>query len=157
MSTTSFADLPIEVQEMTGPYLRPHDLAICVRVCHAWKLLFSPALWRHIEAGALRANGDLIHSLHLSMDDTQFMRFLDYSPPTFAQLTSMVFNGFSGADDTIADLIGSTRSTVGWKKVVFEVSDKFTYAAFEPKIDQGYIGTRSHSGGVLPRWCPQTR
>ncbi|KAK3848374.1 MAG: hypothetical protein J3R72DRAFT_428874 [Linnemannia gamsii] len=49
LPTTTFSDLPFEVQEMIGPFLRPHDLAHCVRVNKIWKTVFNPVLWKHLE------------------------------------------------------------------------------------------------------------
>ncbi|KAF9121270.1 hypothetical protein BGW39_010660 [Mortierella sp. 14UC] len=48
-TTTTFSGLPFEVQEMIGPFLRPHDLARCVRVNKTWKTVFNPFLWKHLE------------------------------------------------------------------------------------------------------------
>ncbi|KAG0272143.1 hypothetical protein BGZ95_012115 [Linnemannia exigua] len=48
-TTTTFSDLPLEVQEMIGSFLRPQDLACCVRVKKFWKTVFNPLLWKNLE------------------------------------------------------------------------------------------------------------
>ncbi|KAG0066907.1 hypothetical protein BGZ89_006766 [Linnemannia elongata] len=48
-NTTSFGDLPLEVQSMIGRYLWQYELPVCLRVCRAWQKIFSPHLWREAD------------------------------------------------------------------------------------------------------------
>ncbi|KAK5827648.1 hypothetical protein F5H01DRAFT_409427 [Linnemannia elongata] len=108
---TSFTSLPEELQVMVASYLSQHDTAICLRVCQAWRRIFTPFVWRHIEAkfytgrtveweipfmesarsGSLKTYGRWIQSIDLNCDPDFIEEFLDLSPETFPRLTSLSF------------------------------------------------------------------
>ncbi|KAF9087381.1 hypothetical protein BGX23_008168 [Mortierella sp. AD031] len=145
MAPTSFGDLPFEVQEMIGPFLRPHDLSICVRVCRTWKTVFNPFLWSHVAEPeqpepvspnapnwtdvflrcaknfALRNNGDLIQSFKFDFCDDDLSEFLEHSAFDYPILRSAEFDGLEGDDESIAEFI--EMSTAGWKRLVFRLDD----------------------------------
>ncbi|KAF9152777.1 hypothetical protein BG015_004732 [Linnemannia schmuckeri] len=142
--TTSFPDLPAEVQTLVGQFLSQHQLTVCVRVCRAWKALFNPILWRHAQdsaasskrrwrprrdatllicaaRGALKTNGHLIQSLRLECGDMEFSNLLESQLPlTLPQLTSIEFIGVSSTDGLIANVL--RRSTAGWKQIIFRAN-----------------------------------
>ncbi|KAH7057950.1 hypothetical protein BKA57DRAFT_448188 [Linnemannia elongata] len=109
---TSFTSLPEELQVMVASYLSQHDTAICLRVCQAWRRIFTPHVWRHIEAnsstertvdwetsflesarsGSLKTYGRWIQSINLGCDPDFIEEFLDLSPETFPRLRSLSFN-----------------------------------------------------------------
>ena len=68
-TTTFFKDLPPEIQSMIGNFLDPHDLAVCVRVCQAWKTLFIPYIWRHIESWRAINRAPMNRILWLCIDE----------------------------------------------------------------------------------------
>ncbi|KAG0078752.1 hypothetical protein BGZ90_004452 [Linnemannia elongata] len=141
---TSFSDLPTEMQTLVGQFCTQHQLTVCVRVCRAWKTLFYPILWRHVQdskarnerrwipgrddmllicaaRGALRTNGHLIQSLRLECSDVQFSTLLETQlPPNLPQLTSIEFIGVSSMDNVIASLL--RRSTAGWRSIIFRAN-----------------------------------
>ncbi|KAK5827645.1 hypothetical protein F5H01DRAFT_362096 [Linnemannia elongata] len=108
---TSFTSFPEELQVMVASYLSQHDTAICLRVCQAWRRIFTPFDWRHIEAkfytgrtveweipfmesarsGSLKTYGRWIQSIDLNCDPDFIEEFLDLSPETFPRLTSLSF------------------------------------------------------------------
>ncbi|KAF9903451.1 hypothetical protein EC991_003824 [Linnemannia zychae] len=57
MEAATFSGLPVEIQELVGLYLRPHDLTCCVLVSKDWQTLFNPYLWKHIGDPAPRDFG----------------------------------------------------------------------------------------------------
>ncbi|KAF9083023.1 hypothetical protein BGX23_011851 [Mortierella sp. AD031] len=142
---TTFDDLPFEVQEMVGPYLRPHDLSRCVRVCKSWQTVFNPYLWKHVSEpppqgpiagyddwheifldcaldGALEKNAHLIQSLRLSHDDNTYFRdLLEYCPlaASFSLLTDLEIQGATGEDDWISGFI--RLSDAGLKRLVIRL------------------------------------
>lgn len=125
----SFSDLPIEVQTLVGRFCTQHQLTVCVRVCRAWKALFYPILWRHVQdskagterrwkpgrddkllmcafRGALRTNSHLIQSLRLECSDVEFSKLQESQlPPTLPRLTSIEFIGVSSTDGIIAKVL----------------------------------------------------
>ncbi|KAG0270997.1 hypothetical protein BGZ95_001267, partial [Linnemannia exigua] len=136
MDTTSFEDLPYEVQEYVGQYLDQWDLRACVGVSRAWRTLFHSYLWRHVRIvwrsdmrqtntpTELKTNCHLIHSLGLTCDSWHAPDFFASCPPTFPFLTSLEFKGrFYGGNNEFEELIkrggGLTAITGGWKKLVF--------------------------------------
>ncbi|KAG0297333.1 hypothetical protein BGZ96_006897 [Linnemannia gamsii] len=151
MATATFIGLPFEVQEMIGPFLRPHDLTQCVLVNKTWQLVFNPCLWRHIEeppqrksvqrriergeledwnslflqctgAGALRRNGDLIQSIKFdNFNDSLFAEFLTNCPNDMRQLNSAEIGGIESDDDTLSIFLNLPID--GWKRLVFRLDD----------------------------------
>ncbi|KAG0208477.1 hypothetical protein BGX33_006212 [Mortierella sp. NVP41] len=47
MPTTTICHLPVELQLQLARFLSLHDLSVCVRVSHAWRQVFNPALYQH--------------------------------------------------------------------------------------------------------------
>ncbi|KAG9061232.1 hypothetical protein KI688_007570 [Linnemannia hyalina] len=149
---TSFPDLPIEVQTLVGQFFTQHQLTVCVRVCRAWKTLFYPILWRHVQdsaastkrrwtprrddmllmcaaRGALRTNGHLIQLLRLECSDVEFPKLLESQlPPTLPQLTSIEFIGVSGTDSAIANVL--RRRTAGWRSIIFRANHPYMRPRF---------------------------
>jgi hypothetical protein len=136
MDTTSFGNLPPEVQVMVARHLNQHDLTVCLRVCRAWKELYLPRFWHHIDiywdknesrrrniSRALKANGHLIHSLKFRSEVYEVLRtFLPFCPPTFQQLTSAEFECSLEFvyDADIAQFIN--LSSAEWRRLVFRES-----------------------------------
>lgn len=135
MNTTSFENLPFEVQEMVGPFLTQHQLTICIRVCRAWKKMFHLYLWRDIDIHwnnlrvwekdiirALQTNNHLIQSLKLRIDTPgdRLRWFVESDLPTFPHLTSIELEGpfVNDADPAFATFINLASST-GLKRLVF--------------------------------------
>ena len=148
---TSFGDLPPEVQVMVAHYLTQHDLTVCLRVCRAWKEMYHPRLWEHIDiywdknetrrraiSRALKANGHLIHSLKFRSEVYCVLEdFLPFCPPKFQQLTSAEFDcslEFVN-DPDIAQFID--MSSAKWRRLVFRESIRpklgieFRFKSFE--------------------------
>lgn len=136
IDVTSFGDLPPEVQVMVARYLTQHDLTVCLRVCHAWKKLYHPRLWEHIDiywdkketrrraiSRALKANGHLIHSLKFRSEVYCVLEdFLPFCPPKFQQLTSAEFHcslEFVNDQDIAQFLEMSSKK---WRRLVFRES-----------------------------------
>ncbi|KAH7057935.1 hypothetical protein BKA57DRAFT_519135 [Linnemannia elongata] len=108
---TSFTSLPEELQVMVASYLPQHNAAICLRVCQAWRRIFTPFVWRHIKSksstgrtveweisflestrsGSLKTHGQWIQSIDLDCHPDVIEEFLDLSPETFPRLTSLSF------------------------------------------------------------------
>ncbi|KAF9272480.1 hypothetical protein BGZ88_004746, partial [Linnemannia elongata] len=108
---TSFTSLPEELQVMVASYLSQHDAAICLRVCQAWRRIFTLHVWRHIKAksstgrtvdwdtsflessrsGSLKTHGHWIQSIDLGFHPNVFEEFLDLCPEIFPRLTSLSF------------------------------------------------------------------
>ncbi|KAG0056156.1 hypothetical protein BGZ89_002186, partial [Linnemannia elongata] len=108
---TSFTSLPEELQVMVASYLPQHNAAICLRVCQAWRRIFTPFVWRHIKSksstgrtvdweisflestrsGSLKTQGQWIQSIDLDCHPDVIEEFLDLSPETFPRLTSLSF------------------------------------------------------------------
>ncbi|KAG0372603.1 hypothetical protein BGX24_012818 [Mortierella sp. AD032] len=137
MSTTSFSDLPVEVQEKIAPFLSQQDLALCLRVCRAWKRLFYVHFWTHLDIAwdgenkiwqknvgrALRNNKNrcLVRSIKLRLhDDDHFDSFLKQCPQVFPLLTSADFKApfFEDYDDEAVTRF-NRLSSKGWKRLVF--------------------------------------
>ncbi|KAF9139460.1 hypothetical protein BGX30_007926 [Mortierella sp. GBA39] len=109
---TSFSSLPEELQVMVASYIPQHDAAVCLRVCRAWRQIFTPFVWRHIEtrasigrkddwdttflesarSGSLKTHGQWIQSISLGCYPDFIEKFLDLSPETFPRLTSLSFS-----------------------------------------------------------------
>ncbi|KAK3848409.1 MAG: hypothetical protein J3R72DRAFT_500160 [Linnemannia gamsii] len=87
MDTTSFEDLPHEIQESVSQYLDQWDLRVCVGVSRAWRSMFHSHLWRHVHIiwrwdtrlsntpTELKTNGHLIRSLRLECDEIYLHEF----------------------------------------------------------------------------------
>ncbi|KAF9906350.1 hypothetical protein EC991_000752 [Linnemannia zychae] len=126
----TFTDLPYEVQEQIEPYLNQQDLSVCVRVCQAWRVLYNPYLWTHVdiiwdEAAAtrstpyaLKTNAHLIHSLKLDCDFDQFPHFLNICPDSyFPHLTSAQIYATCDEDDWAIVKFIRRGSPTGWKRL----------------------------------------
>lgn len=104
---TSFTSLPEELQAMVASYLPRRCTAICLRVCQAWRRIFTPHVWRHIKtgsssdwdttflesarSGSLKTHGQWIESISLGCDSDVIREFLDLSPETFPRLKFLDF------------------------------------------------------------------
>lgn len=144
---TSFDDLPLEIQIWVASFLAHCDLSVCVRVSQAWRTLFHPYLWRHVDiecdydpdwwyemAWALEENSSLIHSLRLRAFDDYMTEFLECCPRTFPHLTSVEVEDCKGwSDEDVAHFIG--LSSAGWKRLVLRSVKKelFPHVEFESK------------------------
>ncbi|KAF9275270.1 hypothetical protein BGZ88_002435, partial [Linnemannia elongata] len=150
IDVTSFGDLPPEVQVMVARYLTQHDLAVCLRVCHAWKKLYHPRLWEHIDiywdkketqrvavSRALKANGHLIHSLKFRSEVYCVLEdFLLFCPPKFQQLTSVEFDcslEFVNDPDIaqLLDMSSKKWRLVFWESVRSKLGIEFSRKSFE--------------------------
>ncbi|KAK3848420.1 MAG: hypothetical protein J3R72DRAFT_428976 [Linnemannia gamsii] len=146
--TTSFSDLPVEVKLLIGHDLTQHQLSVCVRVCKVWKVLFSPALWRHVEDsasrktrkwtrsrdhtlleciaqhGVLKLKCRYIHSLRLECSDADFadLQARHQLPSTLPHLRSVEFIGVCGSDRDIARFI-RRGSPAGWRQIIFRTNN----------------------------------
>ncbi|KAF9120646.1 hypothetical protein BGW39_011205 [Mortierella sp. 14UC] len=148
MSTKSFADLPVEVQEKIAPFLSQQDLARCLCVCRAWKALFHSHFWTHIDLDwdgdnkawqrnvgrALKANRHLVRSIKLRLhEDDHFQSFLKQCPPVFPLLTSADLK--APFEDDYADhkvLRFANLSSEGWKRLIFrKVKDAMSILEFD--------------------------
>ncbi|KAF8946240.1 hypothetical protein BGZ47_000989 [Haplosporangium gracile] len=49
MTTNLLDTVPYEVQENIERYFRQHELPVCLRVCRAWRTIFAPILWKHVD------------------------------------------------------------------------------------------------------------
>ncbi|KAF9541832.1 hypothetical protein EC957_002667 [Mortierella hygrophila] len=134
-TTTSFNDLPVEIQEKIAPFLSRRDLAACVRVCRSWKRLFHRQLWSHIDlfwheddkawqkrvCRGLKTNKRLVKSLKLTLEaDDLLPLFLKQCPVPFPNLTSVeLVAPFEEDydDEWLAEFINITMD--GWKRIVF--------------------------------------
>ncbi|KAG0292995.1 hypothetical protein BGZ96_003451 [Linnemannia gamsii] len=132
MGTTSFSDMPPEVQAMIGRYFWQNELPVCLRVCQAWKTLFSPYLWREADlswnrkevefdfVNGLKTYGQHLRSLTLR-DDSVFLCSVMRSRPSF-QLTSLEMH-LTHVGHWIPFVNFLTRgSTTGWRRLVISVS-----------------------------------
>jgi hypothetical protein len=143
--TATFSGLPVEIQEMVGPYLTPHDLTCCVLVNKAWHTLFNPYIWRYIEeptsqrylerleeldpwndiflnsvteTNSLVKYANLIQSFMFdNWYDHLFGDFLKCCPKEFPQLHTVEINGLEGDDEDIAAFL--KLSKCGWKQIIF--------------------------------------
>ncbi|KAK3848422.1 MAG: hypothetical protein J3R72DRAFT_500189 [Linnemannia gamsii] len=144
---TAFSDLPEEVKVLIGHALTQHQLTVCVRVCKAWKALFSPILWRHVEDsasrktrrwfpgrdhtllaciaqhGVLKLKCRYIHSLRLECSEVDFtdLQARHQLPSTLPRLRSVEFIGSSAWDKDIARFI-RRGSPAGWKQIIFRTN-----------------------------------
>ncbi|KAG9061233.1 hypothetical protein KI688_007571 [Linnemannia hyalina] len=134
-ATTSFNDLPVEIQEKIAPFLNRRDLAACVRVCRSWKRLFHRQLWSHIDLFwheddkawqkrvclGLKTNKELVKSLKLTLKaDDLLPSFLKRCPVPFPNLTSVeLVAPFEEDyyDEWLAGFINITMDV--WKRIVF--------------------------------------
>ncbi|KAF9538462.1 hypothetical protein EC957_006738 [Mortierella hygrophila] len=127
---TSFASLPEELQVMVASYLRQHNAAIRLRICQAWRRIFTPFVWRHIEvnflfeqkvdwyniflesarSGSLKTHGQWIRSISLACHPAFIEEFLELSPETFLRLTSLSFTN-PESDSLIASFIRKAPSS----------------------------------------------
>ncbi|KAG0297332.1 hypothetical protein BGZ96_006896 [Linnemannia gamsii] len=121
---------------MVARHLSQHDLTICLRVCQAWKELYHPRLWHHIDiywdnneirrrdiSRALKANGHLIHCLKFRSEVYDVLStFLPFCPPTFQQLVSAEFDCSLEfvLDKDIAQFIN--LSSARWRRLTFRES-----------------------------------
>lgn len=131
-NTTSFGDLPLEVQSMIGRYLWQYELPVCLRVCRAWQKIFSPHLWREADLSwnrkeveydfvdGLKTYGHLLRSLTVR-DDSLFLCSIMRSRPNF-QLTSLeVHLTHTGHWQPFIHFL-RRGSTTGWKRLIFSVT-----------------------------------
>lgn len=115
---------------MVASYLSQHNAAICLRVCQAWRRVFTPFAWRHIEtksstgrkvdweisflesarSGSLKTHGQWIQSISLSCYPDFIKEFLNLSPETFPRLTSLSFSN-PECDSLIATFISKAPSS----------------------------------------------
>ncbi|KAG9061198.1 hypothetical protein KI688_007536 [Linnemannia hyalina] len=127
---TSFSSLPEELQVMVASYTPQHNAAICLRVCQAWRRIFTSFVWRHIEtrtsigrkvdwdttffesarSGSLKTHGQWIQSISLRCYPDFIKEFLDLSPETFPRLTSLSFTN-PESDSLIASFIRKAPSS----------------------------------------------
>lgn len=133
MSTTSFDNLPYEIQELIGNHLSLRELATCIRVCQAWRTVYDPILWSHINidfekvvennsalSAGLKTHGDNIRSICLSCPYDKYVEPLSFwmnCPSNLPLLDSMTITG----QCTLGwkDLPLHCPLSVKWKKLVF--------------------------------------
>ncbi|KAF9142672.1 hypothetical protein BGX30_002420 [Mortierella sp. GBA39] len=133
MSATLFDNLPYEVQELIGNHLSPRELATCTRVCQAWRAVFDPILWSHINLdfenvvkensalpGALKTHGGNIRSIRLSCPYDKYespTTFWIHCPTDLPLLDSMTMIGQCPLGWIYLPLY--CPPSVKWKKLVF--------------------------------------
>ncbi|KAG9061225.1 hypothetical protein KI688_007563 [Linnemannia hyalina] len=133
MSATLFDNLPYEVQGLIGNHLSPRDLATCTRICQAWRAVFDPILWSHVNLdfdnvvkensalpGVLKTHGGNIRSIRLSCPYDKYQSpqtFWMHCPPDLPLLDSMTTIG--QCPHGWMYLPFYCPPSVKWKKLVF--------------------------------------
>ncbi|KAG0273292.1 hypothetical protein BGZ95_010888 [Linnemannia exigua] len=85
---------------MVASHLKQRDYTACVRVSQAWKQLFTPFIWRHIDIGhekfrkmtqsdGLRTHGQWTQSIYLGGYEDLVKEFLEHSPERYPTLMNL--------------------------------------------------------------------
>lgn len=157
MNTRTFADLPQALQDYVALHLTKQDQTACAYVCKAWRALFHPHLWRHVNViwdyttintsnpQALITNAHLIQSMTLHCEPTLFRQFLHFSPPVYSRLTSADIHGRSNMG--YVEFI-QRGSAAGWEKLVLYLEDiiSYTSAGFGGYLLRAIV---RHSGNTI--------
>jgi hypothetical protein len=150
MSSISFADLPVELQEKITPFLSQQDLAWCLCVCRDWKSLFHSHFWSHLDLDwdgdnkawqrnvgrALQRNANFVRSIKLRLhEDDHLHSFLKQCPPLFLHLTSADLKAPFEDDYNGHELLQfANLSFEGWKRLIFrKVKDSVSILEFDKK------------------------
>ncbi|KAK3834130.1 MAG: hypothetical protein J3R72DRAFT_494646 [Linnemannia gamsii] len=158
MSEASLFPLPPELISLFAPHLNQHSLAQCVRVCHDWRSIFEPFLWRNVDLTTVddSSNNSVIASAftrnrhyirRLAVEDPKLVRFLALYQPPMRNLQSQDLNLIERAPSSISSL-SAPGTTTSFGEAIAQTLGK---APMPTTLLTGYPNLESFSIG-LKRW-----